>query len=135
MDRAPLKVQVTYQQIANFRNHARTFLTQKTERTKLHYALERVLKSTERHHQDFADKEQEIRIDLASTDKDGNLLTDKDTGYSYTKPNAKELSTKVRALSLTNVEVDGYIATELPTKLEPIWYEFFVPFVIEDKEV
>lgn len=129
------KARATYQEITNFRNHAKAYLTQKLDRTKLHYAIERTLKSTETHHQDFADQEQEIRIDLASVDKDGNLLSDKETGYSYTKANAKELTKQIRTLSKTSVDVEVYIAKELPAKLEPIWYECFVPFVIEDKEV
>lgn len=130
-----MESEVTYQQITNFRNNARNYLAQKQDRTKLHYALERMLRSTETHHQAFADLEQEARIDLASVDKDGNLLTDKETGYSYTKINAKELTKKVREISLTKVKVEPYIAKELPLKLEPIWYEVFTPFVIEDKEL
>lgn len=126
---------VTYAQIVQFRNNSRQYLgSKKVEQSKLHYALTKLIKKTESHFNDFTEQEQEIRIELAKTDKDGTLVLDKENNYTYTKEEAKKLHKKLRELRDTQVEIEPHIVTDLPKDLEPIWYEFFVPFVIEDRE-
>lgn len=127
-------MKVTYQQIANFRNAARQFIGQKPAQTKLHFAINKMMKRTENHHQDFFDKENDIKIEHAQTDKDGVLLINADKAYSYSKENAKKLQADMRKLGRTEVEVDVFPVKELPKDLEAAWYEYLTPFVIEEKD-
>lgn len=128
------KETVTFQQVVNFRNAARQYLGQKQPRTKLNYALEKMLAKTEKIQQEYSDIEQEIRIDLAETDKDGILIITEKGNYSYKKDSAKLLQKKLRETGNTTVEIDTH-TVEPPKTLESAWYEFFVPFVIEDKDL
>lgn len=125
---------VTYNQIALFRKNARNYLGQKgSEMSKLAWALNKMIAATETAHQTYKDAEELIRIDLAESDKTtGVLLVSSANVYSYTKANAKVLTQRLRELGNTMVDITPHIATELPKNLEPIWYEFFVPFVIAE---
>lgn len=124
---------VTYRQIIAFQNNARQFLSKKKEKTKLHYALQKMVSRMKCHVDKYYDIEQEIRIDLAEADKDGRLIM-QGTQFTFSRENTKELLRRVRELKNEKVQIEPYIATQVPDDLEAIWYEFFVPFVIEDKE-
>lgn len=135
MNENPAKVKVTLQQIANFRTNARNYLSKQPspDASKLAYALGKMIKATDKIHAGYVDDENEARVELATADSDGNLKQDKETGYSYTKENATKLQKKLRELGSKEVEVDPYYATIIPKKLEPVWLEFFVPFVIREE--
>lgn len=127
---------VTYNQVALFRKNARNFLAQKgLEMSKLCWALNKMLARTETVHQQYKDAEEGIRIDLAEVDKTTSVLlcNGPNNSYSYNKANAKSLTDKLRVLGNTVVEIEPHIASELPKNLEPIWYEFFIPFVIAEQ--
>jgi len=126
---------VTNKQVSTFRQNARNYLIANPEQSKLQYALSKMLKKTESIQEKYQEEEQEIRIDLATIDKDGVLVIDEKTNsYRYKKEDAKKLDQKLRELANKEVEIEPYIASHLPENLEAIWFEFFVPFVIEDKE-
>lgn len=48
----------------------------------------------------------DLRLDNASVDKDGNLLLKENGGYFYTKENLKKLNAESKKLNLTEVEFD-----------------------------
>lgn len=48
----------------------------------------------------------DLRLDNASVDKDGNLLLKDNGGYFYTKENLKKLNAESKKLNLTEVEFD-----------------------------
>lgn len=48
----------------------------------------------------------DLRLDNASTDKDGNLLLKENGGYFYTKENLKKLNAESKKLNLTEVEFE-----------------------------
>lgn len=124
---------VTYRQIIQFRNVARQYLSDKErKRSKLHYALERMVKETLKHNQDYADEETKISIDLASVDKENNLIV-KDGNFVYTKDNAKKRNDQIRELLNKEVEVEPFICSEIP-ELESNYWESFVPFVLEERK-
>lgn len=128
-------VKVTYTQIRDFRNNSRSYLMSSgTKRSKLHYAIDKMIKRTDKPFNDYVDKEQEIRVELAEVDKDGMLIVDEKGNYRYKKEGAKQLQSRLRELGRTEVEIEPYYASELPKDLNPAFYEFFVPFVIEDEE-
>lgn len=48
----------------------------------------------------------DLRLDAASVDKDGNLLLKDNGGYFYTKENLKKLNAESKKLNLTEVEFE-----------------------------
>ena len=53
----------------------------------------------------YNEKLEDIRLDLASTDKNDNLILDENGGYTYNKANIKLLNEKIKALLSEEVEV------------------------------
>jgi translation initiation factor 1 (eIF-1/SUI1) len=128
-----MKKTVTYSQINLFRANAQNYLAQKgLEMSKLTWALNKMLQKTETVHGEYKDKEQIIRVDLAEAEKGtGVLMVNGNNNYSYNKVNAKALTTQLRELGNTSIEIETHTITP-PSSLEPIWYAFFVPFVIDE---
>ena len=48
----------------------------------------------------------DMRLDCASVDKDGNLILKENGGYAYTKENLKKLNAESKKLNLTDVEFE-----------------------------
>lgn len=52
---------------------------------------------------DFNDKKEEMRLDAASVDKDGNLITNEKGDYSFNKEGVKKLNQSIKELLLTDL--------------------------------
>lgn len=128
------EVEVEYNQSALFRANARNFNTKNKNMSHLSWALIKMLKRTEEANEKYTEEANDIRRELAETNDKGHIIEDKDTGFRYTKENAKLVDSKLRKLGKKTFMVQPYIVTELPADFEPIWLEFFVPFVIPDDE-
>lgn len=55
---------------------------------------------------EYNEKVEEIRLDCASVDSDGNLILDERGGYKFSKENIKKLSKESRALNEQEIEVE-----------------------------
>ena len=55
---------------------------------------------------DFNDKREEIRLDAASVDKDGNLILNEKGGYQFTKEGAKKLAQQSKELNLSSFDFE-----------------------------
>lgn len=53
--------------------------------------------------EDFNDKREEIRLDAASVDKDGNLLQNEKGEYSFNKEGVKKLNQQIKDLLITEL--------------------------------
>jgi hypothetical protein len=53
---------------------------------------------------DFNEKKEELRLDAASVDKDGNLITNEKGEYSFNKEGVKKLNKQLKDLLLTNID-------------------------------
>lgn len=54
----------------------------------------------------YNEKVEEIRLDCASVDSDGNLILDEKGGYKFSKENIKKLGKESRALNEEEFEVE-----------------------------
>jgi len=52
---------------------------------------------------EFNEKREEIRLDAASVDKDGNLITNEKGDYSFNKEGVKKLNQQIKDLLLTTL--------------------------------
>lgn len=128
-------VKRSYDDILNFRNAAQQYINRHPDRTKLHYAIEKMLKKTKNHFEDYADKENDIRVDCALLDEKKAFVHIEVGGQKVlaTDPSkAKEQQSKMRLLGRGEVEVEVYYTTETPKDLEAMWYPHFMGFVLPE---
>jgi hypothetical protein len=126
-------VTLSNNELLHFRRNAQQFINTHPERTKLHYALEKVIKKTTKAAEDYADKENDHRVDAALLDSKTKAFINDDKGNLTIDPSKmKELNKQLRALSRENVEFETHFATEVPPDLEAGWYQVFLGVVIEE---
>lgn len=70
---------------------------------------------------DFNDKREEIRLDAASVDKDGNLITNEKGEYSFNKEGVKKLNKQIKELLLEPLSFNP-IPVINPEGLEVYWF-------------
>lgn len=66
---------------------------------------------------EFNDKKEEMRLDAASVDKDGNLITNEKGEYSFNKEGVKKLNQAIKELLLTDLNFTP-IQVSFPEGLE-----------------
>jgi hypothetical protein len=129
----------TYEQILTFANAARGYLERsKGQKTKLAYAIERVMKGYETQTTNletaYRDKLEDIEIEHCSVDDRGNIISP----YVFTKE-AQRARLKARKeasaeLLKSEVDVTPYMATQIPDDLTEAEREAFAGFVVEEFE-
>lgn len=125
-------MEVTYKQIATFRTIARNYLAESgSKQNKLTYALQKMIAKTEKEHNYFSEKENDIRQENALVKDDGFKVNER--GVIEVDPKkAKEYNKSMKELSDKTVEIEPHIATQLPQEFNLSLYEYFIPFVIAD---
>lgn len=128
-------VTLTNSELAHFRRTAQQFINTHAERTKLHYAIEKVLKKTTKALEDYSDQENEFRVDAALIDPKTKAFINDDKGNFMIDPTkSKELNKQLRALSRKEVEFETHFATDVPPDLEAGWYQVFLGVVIHEDQ-
>lgn len=70
----------------------------KNTNTKAQKKLAKIGELIQVHLDDFNDKKEDIRLDAASVDKDGNLITNEKGDYSFNKEGVKKLNQAMKVL-------------------------------------
>ena len=68
------------------------------QKTKTQKKLLKIHEQLKKHYDTYQDKVNEIRLDAASVDKDGNLILDEKGEYKFSKDGLKQLNTKAKEL-------------------------------------
>jgi hypothetical protein len=66
---------------------------------------------------EFNDKKEDMRLDCASVDKDGNIITNEKGDYSFNKEGVKKLNSAIKELLLTELAFNP-IQVSFPEGLE-----------------
>lgn len=129
-------IKITNNALSLFRSAAQNYINMNPDRTRLHYALEKMLKKTLSLFEDYADKENEIRIDCALIDEKTKvfIMSDDKKQLLIDPSKSKDLQKRTRALGREIVEFETYYATEVPKELEAMWYQQFTGIVIKDED-
>ncbi|HTJ52622.1 MAG TPA: hypothetical protein VL443_24370 [Cyclobacteriaceae bacterium] len=135
------KISITNDELVQFRTAAQAYINRYPDRTKLHYALERTLKKTLTLFEDYADKENDYRVDAAIIDektKTFTYLEDVVGGQTRRQlavdpAKAKTLQANMRKLGREKVEIETYFTTEQPKDLEAMWHQVFSGIVIPEE--
>ena len=87
------------------------------EKTKGQKKLRKIGELIQPHLDEFNDKKEEMRLDAASIDKDGNLITNEKGEYSFNKEGVKKLNVAIKELLLTEINFTP-IQVSFPEGLE-----------------
>jgi hypothetical protein len=87
------------------------------EKTKGQKKLRKIGELIQPHLDKFNDKKEEMRLDAASVDKDGNLITNEKGEYSFNKEGVKKLNVAIKELLLTEINFTP-IQVSFPEGLE-----------------
>ncbi len=117
-------------------NDIAIYLSQhKDEDTKFVYALGRIDKRARKLHGKYQEKIEDVSIDNAMTEeKTGKILRNAHGGYEFTKDGLKKLSEETRAMLDAEVEIEPYLAPDLPEKMSPADKDKFIGFAIEGEQ-
>jgi hypothetical protein len=107
--------------------------------TKLGWAIQRMLLRLKKAQQRIEDRIAEIQIDNCVTDEKGIIVKDSRNQFEYTKEGAILRNKQLRELYEREIEVEPYIATELPMKDDKInltiaEQEYFNGFVMHARQ-
>jgi len=105
------------------------------QKSKLSYAVEKTLAKNKNLVDDYYEKVEDARVMLASEDEKGNILLNKEGGYSFTKKNLIELKAKIKALDKEKVEVKIHVASDMPEDITPEWEREFQLLKADHKEI
>lgn len=75
-------------------------------KTKGQKKLIKIGERIQKHLDEFNEKKEELRLDNASVDKDGNLLLNEKGEYSFSKEGVKKLNSQLKDLLLTEINFD-----------------------------
>jgi len=75
-------------------------------KTKGQKKLIKIGERIQKHLDEFNEKKEELRLDNASVDKDGNLLLNEKGEYSFNKEGVKKLNSQLKDLLLSEINVD-----------------------------
>lgn len=133
-------IKKSYDEINTFRLAAQQWINKNPERTRFHYALEKLLNRTKVHSEDYADKENDIRVECALLDDkkaftyievEGPMGPQKNLATDPAK--AKEQQKRMRELGRTKIEIEQYFAPA-PDKLQALWHQHFLGFVLDESK-
>src|SRR4029077_3506287 len=130
-------IKKTYQEIAAFDGEARAWLTKHPENTKVSWAVKRVLKRTQAVIQEYREKAEDITIEHCSVDDKGNIITEGldqfgRERYKFTPEKLLERNQEQRKLFKEKVDIEPYIATDIPPDITEEDRELFMDFVLND---
>jgi hypothetical protein len=75
-------------------------------KTKGQKKLIKIGERIQKHLDEFNEKKEELRLDNASVDKDGNLLLNEKGEYSFSKEGVKKLNSQLKDLLLTEINFE-----------------------------
>jgi hypothetical protein len=131
-------VKKTHREVITFINVATEWIKRNDNRhEKFRWALTRVLKRAQTVYGDYQRRLQDINVDHASVDDDGNCVPSKVQGetYAMTPDKTKARNAAVhKLLASTPVDVEPYYATEVPPDLKPEVVDAFDGFVLKADE-
>lgn len=130
-------MKTTYRDLINFAESASRWLTQNSKEppTKLSYAVARMLKRVQKSITEFNEQIEDLRNDLCLTDERTKAIVQDANGLNqFTKENLKKLIEARRQLLNEEIDIEPYIATELPKHLSDDVRVAFEGFVITEQE-
>jgi ABC-type nitrate/sulfonate/bicarbonate transport system substrate-binding protein len=126
---------LTYKEALTFINVGREFLSIKGQKASaLTYALNKTIKSLEKHKEEFEELVAELKDKYQKKDKEGvfEFHDEKNTIPKFTAENHSAFRKQFNELKNKEFEFEPYFASAIPSDLDIVWYEYFVPIVIED---
>lgn len=127
---SPTREQVTYKQLVLFRANGRNYLQHiGPKKNHLSYAIQKMLKRTERIFEEYQGTTQDLRAEHALV-KDGAFVTNAKGETEIDASKAKAYNKAIRDLEGKAIDIEVYHTKSIPEDTEQVWMEYFIPFVI-----
>jgi len=111
---------VTNNQIQQFRDTGTLFLRSGEPKTRLNFAVDKMVKKLKALHEKYVDDQADLRADHAAIDPDTKvILKGEDGHFQYTPENEKKLRKELRDLGNKLIEIEPHLVKEeeLPKSL------------------
>lgn len=132
-----MEITTSWRKVLEFVQTAQIYKSQHPEKTKLTYAIDKVLAKLPKLQTKFTDKLEKIDVDHCAVDDKGIVLMDGDN-YKFDKDSLR-IRNKERAdeFDKADIKLDVHFATALPSNLTDFQIDAFSGIVIspEDAEV
>lgn len=132
------KIKVTKEQVLNFRANAEVYIgNNQGVFSRFIYALNKALKNTKDVFEKYNEAIAEIKYENAEKDeKTKHIKIDSVTNnFLFTKESRVEMDKATRKLLDEVVEVEQYLAKEIPDDLTVLILEVFCPFVLTEEDI
>lgn len=126
-------MKVTNKQLLLFRANADVYnKSLKGKKNKLSWAIKKMVDRTQKDAEKYQEAVEDIRVELAGKDDKGFLIEDDEGNFKFKPEDLKKLKDKVKKLQEEEVEIEPYLASEVPEDLHFSFYEVFSPFVLKE---
>jgi hypothetical protein len=124
---------VTKGDVATFIQIANSFLnnTSHGKTSQFTYALDRMTKKLKNDYEDYLGDLEEKRIELAGKDKDGYVISENNE-YKMTAESRKSFREFSKKIDSEEVEIEPYLAKELPKSVTWSVKNALTPFVVKE---
>jgi len=129
-------MKTTYSELNEFVGAASQYLQEKTQRSKLTYAIEAIFKESKKHLDDYQVKLNKIAVTHA-IEKDGVLLTEPDGRFKYSKEGIELRRAAEREIGRTEIEIKDFIVPcpkELSVSFQSVFEGFVIPITEPPEE-
>lgn len=103
------------------------------KRSKLGYALRKVVRKVDNVLDDHKIKIDDLREEHCKTGEDGTFMENENGGYKFTPKGSKDFRHSVKELNEKEITIQGlaYFASEVPKDISPEYVDEFKGFVID----
>jgi hypothetical protein len=141
------KVEVTYEQVLNFRRSAMNYQMNHAQQfRKFLFALTKMQKKTAPLEDEYNDEQRLLNFEFCHKDDKGFAVMEKFTQekrgekneeerFKFKIEESKKLAVKQRELLHKKVEIEPFYSDDYPDDLDFSWWNVFAPFVLPELEV
>lgn len=132
-------MKTSWKKILEFAQVAQNYLANHPEKTKLEYAITRVMSQTAKIQEDVLERLNDVDIDCCLTegnDENGAILRDDQGNLKFSKKSLRDRNKRRKEImDNDDLEIEPYFATAIPDNLSDGEKEIFTGFVIKETPV
>lgn len=133
-------MQVSYEKMFRFLGVARAWMEKNDEepgnpKSKLAYAMYRVFEQTDKLTQKYQNRLQDLDIEFCAVDEKGVILKDAQGLLCFKKEDLRRCNDEKRKLMEQTIEVEPYMATQLPKEFTEVELDCFDGFILDRSKI
>lgn len=125
-------MKTAYRKLVKFSNVGRAYIAEKPEKTKVEYALTKMLNRIQSEAEKYAELQEDILLEHAYEDEKGRVVRDERGAYFYTKEGEKAKNKALRDLANQETgEIEPHFV-KIPNGFNESLVEAFTGFIFEN---